>query len=148
MLWILLILAVGMVAVAVVVLVRTLKLPSLQVKAGPQPEVAIDVEMVAARLAEAVRFRTVSHQDPALIDAAAFNALRQFLQQAFPRVHGALKQEVVSEHSLLYTWEGRDKGLKPNAGLTDSIYRFSPVRVGPGDLDRIHGTDERISVAD
>jgi carboxypeptidase PM20D1 len=110
--------------------------------------VSIDAQAVAGRLAEAVRFRTVSHQDPALIDAAAFNALRQFLQQACPRVHGALKQEVVSEHNLLYTWEGRDKGLKPNAGPTDSIYRFSPIRVRPGDLDRIHGTDERISVAD
>ena len=32
-------------------------------------------------------------------------------------------------------------------GLTDSIYRFSPVRVGPEDLPRLHGTNERISVA-
>ena len=32
-------------------------------------------------------------------------------------------------------------------GLTDNIYRFSPVRVQPGDLSRLHGTNERISVA-
>jgi carboxypeptidase PM20D1 len=32
-------------------------------------------------------------------------------------------------------------------GLTDSIYRFSPVRVEPEDLPRLHGTNERISVA-
>lgn len=32
-------------------------------------------------------------------------------------------------------------------GLTDNIYRFSPVRVKPEDVHRIHGTDERLSVA-
>lgn len=32
-------------------------------------------------------------------------------------------------------------------GLTDNIYRFSPIRVKPEDLPRLHGTNERISVA-
>jgi carboxypeptidase PM20D1 len=32
------------------------------------------------------------------------------------------------------------------SGLADDIYRFSPVRVGPEDLRRVHGTDERISL--
>jgi carboxypeptidase PM20D1 len=31
--------------------------------------------------------------------------------------------------------------------ISDNIYRFSPVRVKPEDLPRLHGTDERISVA-
>jgi carboxypeptidase PM20D1 len=33
-------------------------------------------------------------------------------------------------------------------GLTDNIYRFSPVRVRPADLQRLHGTNERLSLAD
>ena len=32
-------------------------------------------------------------------------------------------------------------------GLADHIYRFCPVRAGPEDLPRLHGTNERISVA-
>lgn len=32
-------------------------------------------------------------------------------------------------------------------GLTDNIYRFSPIRVKPEDLPRLHGTNERISIA-
>ena len=32
-------------------------------------------------------------------------------------------------------------------GLTDNIYRFSPVRAKPEDLSRFHGTNERISTA-
>jgi carboxypeptidase PM20D1 len=32
--------------------------------------------------------------------------------------------------------------------LSDNVYRFLPVRLGPADLARIHGTDERIAVED
>ena len=31
--------------------------------------------------------------------------------------------------------------------LSDNIYKFSPVRAGPQDLPRFHGTNERISIA-
>jgi carboxypeptidase PM20D1 len=34
------------------------------------------------------------------------------------------------------------------AGLSDAVYRFIPVRMEQADLDRIHGTDERIAVRD
>lgn len=30
--------------------------------------------------------------------------------------------------------------------LTEAAYRFRPYRIGPEDLGRIHGTDERIGV--
>lgn len=32
------------------------------------------------------------------------------------------------------------------SGLTPNVYRFLPVRAGPGDLARFHGTNERIGV--
>jgi carboxypeptidase PM20D1 len=32
--------------------------------------------------------------------------------------------------------------------LSENVYRFGPLRVGPEDLKRAHGTDERISVRD
>ena len=31
--------------------------------------------------------------------------------------------------------------------IARNVYRFSPVRAGPGDLSRFHGTNERISIA-
>ena len=34
------------------------------------------------------------------------------------------------------------------ARLTDSVFRFLPIRLGPGELTRIHGTDERIAIRD
>jgi len=32
-------------------------------------------------------------------------------------------------------------------GLTPDVYRFSAARMGPGDLERVHGTNERLAVA-
>jgi len=32
--------------------------------------------------------------------------------------------------------------------LTDNVYRFIPYRLGPDDLARIHGINERVAIAD
>lgn len=34
------------------------------------------------------------------------------------------------------------------AGYARDVYRFLPIRIGPADLDRVHGTNERIGVHD
>jgi len=34
------------------------------------------------------------------------------------------------------------------AGYARDVYRFLPMRIGPADLDRVHGTNERIGVHD
>jgi carboxypeptidase PM20D1 len=65
------------------------------------------------RLAGSIRLPTISHQDPAQLDSAAFQALHRYLEAQFPRAHSELQREVVATHSLLYTWLGTDPSLKP-----------------------------------
>ncbi|MCP5066731.1 MAG: M20/M25/M40 family metallo-hydrolase [bacterium] len=65
------------------------------------------------RLATGLRFRTISHQDPADFDPIPFRALHAYLEESFPRVHAELKREQVAEHSLLFTWQGSDPTLQP-----------------------------------
>ena len=65
------------------------------------------------RLAEAIRFPTVSHQDPAQRQRDVFLGFHEFLARSFPRVHATLRREVVAGLSLLYTWPGRDPGRPP-----------------------------------
>lgn len=67
----------------------------------------------AERLAQAVRFPTVSHQDESLQDKDAFLGLQAFLRSAYPRVFSELDVEVVNNYSLLIRWPGRDTGRKP-----------------------------------
>jgi carboxypeptidase PM20D1 len=101
------------VLLAAVVLVRTARYgppPSFAVEAAPE-----DVLPGGApeRLAGAVRIPTVSTEDPSAFDAKAFSALHAHLEAGFPRVHAALRREVVGAHSLLYTWEGTNRSLEP-----------------------------------
>jgi carboxypeptidase PM20D1 len=64
-------------------------------------------------LAEAVRFETISHDDPADFRGEPFLALHRFLAEAYPRLHAKLVREVVADYSLLYTWRGSDASLAP-----------------------------------
>ena len=67
----------------------------------------------AERLAEAVRFRTISYQDHDRIDYGEFRRLHAFLRSSYPRVFGELEVEVINEHSLLLRWHGSDGTLQP-----------------------------------
>jgi len=74
---------------------------------------AAAAEDAVARLAESLRFETVSPADPADFRGEPFLAMHAFLAGTFPRVHEALRREVVADYSLLYTWEGRDPERAP-----------------------------------
>lgn len=67
----------------------------------------------AERLAEAIRFQTVSYQDRSQIKQEEFTRLHAFLREQFPRVFSQLEVETVNEYSLLLRWPGSDSGLAP-----------------------------------
>lgn len=103
-----------LVAVAVVVGVRTaLYRPETTISTGAWTPATTLVPGDIDRFAGALRFRTVSHQDPTALDTAEFAAFRDYLVRSFPRVHAALDREVVGGHALLYTWRGADPTLDP-----------------------------------
>jgi carboxypeptidase PM20D1 len=96
-----------------VALIRAINLTSKQIQVEPAVAVALDSQAMAERLAQALRFQTISHQDPAQFDAGKFVALHEYLERTFPRVHAALAKEAVADHSLIYTWRGQEEELKP-----------------------------------
>jgi carboxypeptidase PM20D1 len=73
----------------------------------------LDVDAAAAHLGAAVRFQTVSHQDPKADDPAAFDAFRAWLVAAYPKFHALARREVVGGGALIYTWAGKDPTLPP-----------------------------------
>lgn len=101
-------------ALAAVVVLRTFTFKSKQLRPPPPPATAVDGPAVAGRLGRAITFRTISHEPGTRpIDAAAFAGLHEFLAQAYPKAHAAMRREVIAGHSLLYTWEGSDPTLPP-----------------------------------
>lgn len=65
----------------------------------------------------------------------AYRALNRTIREVFPDV-------VVAPGLMLAATDSRHY-----AGITQSIFRFSPVRAKAEDLLRFHGTNERISIA-
>ena len=106
---------VAIIGVLILVLVtKTLTYPwKKQGQVDPVAPRKVDADELAVHLAEAVRFRTVSHQDPSQNDAGELLALHDWLQKTYPVAHSVLRREIVNEHSLLYTWEGKSSSLKP-----------------------------------
>ena len=62
----------------------------------------VNTAAVVERLATAIRFKTISNQDPKKRDDRPYFALHTYLEQAFPFVHATLSKQRVSELSLLY----------------------------------------------
>jgi len=75
--------------------------------------VPVDLDRAARHLAEAVRLRTVSHQDPADNDAAEWDRLHAWLVETYPAAHAVMQREVVAGHTLVYTWPGTDTARRP-----------------------------------
>jgi len=98
---------------AVVILVRAVTFPSRQLQVGPAQAIAIDRDGAVKRLSAAIRFKTISFQEPSDAFAQEFTRLHVFLAKSFPRVHQQLTKETVNDHSLLFAWNGKDTRLKP-----------------------------------
>ena len=96
-----------------VVAFNTLRAGSRQLQVAPLTPLKIDEAAAAQRLGQAVQLRTISSRDDASLNADQFLQLHALLQAKFPLAHAALKREVVSDLSLLYTWPGSDPAAKP-----------------------------------
>ena len=96
------------------VALRTAMLGPLQHTQPAQPaEPGIETTTAVERLAEALRYPTVSPDATEQWQAPPFEAFRHFLTRAWPAVHQELESRLISGHSLLYTWQGSDPERKP-----------------------------------
>ena len=85
--------ALCVVLLASVLLVNTFRFTSRQVQVEAVQAVAVDQDGAAGRLADTIRFQTVSYQDPTKVNGDAFLALHRYLERTFPRIHAALTRE-------------------------------------------------------
>jgi carboxypeptidase PM20D1 len=119
----------ALVLVLVTVLaVNTLRKGSRQLKVEPLAVLAVDEAAVSARLAEAVRLKTISSREDAHLNADEFKKQHALLEARFPRLHTTLKREVMPDLSLLYTWEGS----QPNAKAVLLLAHQDVVAIAPG----------------
>ncbi len=105
----------GVLAVAIAIRTATYEPPGggagakVQLAAAPP----MDLQRAASHLAEAVRFRTISHQDAEENDAAEWDRFHAWLADTYPAAHAAMARELVAGHTLVYTWPGSDPSRPP-----------------------------------
>lgn len=115
-----------------VMALRALTMPSRQLAVEAVAAPQIDVAAAAQRLAAALQLETISHEDPAQLDPAAFLRFHRLMEKSFPRAHRVLERETVNELTLLYRWPGTDASLRPVVLLS----HIDVVPVAPGTEDR------------
>jgi carboxypeptidase PM20D1 len=84
-----------------VLAVNTLRHRSQQIVVPISTRATIDEQAVSARLARAVRFRTISYETPSEESRSEFLKLHTYLAESFPSAHTALTLEIVGGYSML-----------------------------------------------
>jgi carboxypeptidase PM20D1 len=105
--------AIVMAVLAAVVCFNAARMGSRQINVARNDEAAPPTEAAAQRLAHAVRFQTLSHQQAAKFPAAEFDRFRAFLSATYPRTNSAFKIRHINTYGVLYEWPGTDATLKP-----------------------------------
>lgn len=108
------------------------------------PPIRVDVERAAAHLGEAVRFRTISHQDPTTNEWQEWRRLHDWLTTTYPAAHAVMSREVFAGYALLYTWPGRD----PRAAPIILMAHQDVVPVTPGSESTWHQPPFSGAIAD
>jgi carboxypeptidase PM20D1 len=113
---------------AIVVGAKTLLMPSRQLNVAAATPVRVDAAAAAARLAAAVRFKTIASTSHVDANGAEFNGLHALLQTSFPKAHAALQRERIGQYGLVYTWPGSD----PKAPAIGLMAHQDVVPIAPG----------------
>src|SRR6202795_2414540 len=124
----LLLLIAAIVIVASVLAFNVVTHSSRQLQVAAVPRAAVDAQAAATRLAEAIRFKTISSYEKPDQHAEALRRMQAHIEKSFPAFHAAAKREIVADYSLLYTWEGSDPKARPIALLAHQ----DVVPVAPG----------------
>ncbi len=110
---ILVLVAAGVVVLAGIIVSRAVLLQSRQIDVAPAARETIDDAAAVRRFADALKIRTISYSIDVPPEAEAMREFHRYIEEHFPLVHQRLQRETVNDHSLLYTWRGRDPQRKP-----------------------------------
>ncbi|MCU0341116.1 MAG: M20 family peptidase [Spirosomaceae bacterium] len=122
------IVGIGLLALMAVLLFNTFRISSKQMANVPPLASLAVSDSAVQHLSEAIRYRTVSYEDIALMDSTQFEKFIGFLAKTYPLVHSRLTLKRINNYALLYEWKGTNTSLKP--ALLMGHYDVVPVVQG------------------
>jgi carboxypeptidase PM20D1 len=133
------------VGLTAVMAVNTLLVAPGRLEAPPANELQVDGDAAARRLADAVRFPTISQDADGPEASDAFRDLHRFLARNFPKVHATLDRRTIGDYSLLFRWSGSDPSLEPV--LLSAHMDVVPVEPGTEERWMVWCTDAAVARA-
>lgn len=103
-LWIILILILLFLAVLIV---RALSFKPKERILPAGDAVVLDRDKIVNDMAEMIRCKTVSYNNPDLIDKEEFRKFQELLPELYPNIHQTCSREFVGENGMLYRWKGK-----------------------------------------
>jgi carboxypeptidase PM20D1 len=105
-------LSIVLLVLIVFLLFNTFTFKSKQLREEQAPLLRLDDSCVV-HLQKAIQFKTVSYDDPKLMDTSQFKGFQQFLIQTYPLVFSKMTLEKVNDYSLILHWKGKSVIAKP-----------------------------------
>ncbi len=91
----------------VIIVVRTITHTPTELRKVESVDIKLNEMLLAEHLSEAIRFPTVSHQNPADRDRQAFENFIQWVSRTYPELQAKLSLQRLND-TLLYKWQGSD----------------------------------------
>ena len=104
------VLGAGAAALGTAMLVRAAKFKPKDNWKSSGKNVELDENKIVKDMQEMIRCKTVSYNDPALIDEAEFERFRELLPKLYPSVHGECSRRFIGKTGVLYHWKGKQEG--------------------------------------
>ena len=73
-------------------------------------EVALDEDKIVKDMQELIRCKTISYNDPALIDENEFKKFQDLLPVLYPNIHEKCDRKFLGVNGILYHWKGSEGG--------------------------------------
>ncbi|MBY6210349.1 M20 family peptidase [Microbulbifer agarilyticus] len=80
---------------------------------NPQPPLALDAEQAAQRLADVIRFPTITQDEAPYLEPQPFIDFHNYLEAQYPAVTAFATRHVFNKYSLVYEFPGTNPELKP-----------------------------------
>lgn len=101
----------------------------------PEPVKVAVTEKSIARFSGGLKFETVSHIDSADNNFAEYEAFREYVRNAYPRIFEQLDDTLINGHQWILRWKGK------NASLAPLLWMAHYDVVHPGEYNDEHDHD-------
>src|SRR4051812_20371584 len=102
------------IVLVIILAVKTSAFKSKQIAPADGKRIELPIDEAAVKhLSDAIRINTVSEDDTALVNQAAFDSFFTFLKTEYAPVFENTEDTIINKRSLLLKWKGKNETSKP-----------------------------------